>query len=500
MATYKLIGKRFNRKYKGAAIGPAYLARAQADDVVNAFCGVPWTPTDVLDAQLTYHDDKEVTAGVSGYDWNAANQECLDAALFCFDHDKEHAYHRAGASAAVYRYELPDAAVGASLTSLAASLVSDPYNSTGVRIHFFTNSTGEIPMSCRTLRGEGSSGEVIADGTTAAAAAKRVEETINNSVRWFPGFETVTLTPTGGLTLQKYLFILVALEDYSVVRGNYLEGSAYMRNLVTITTSAAVSGWTDGETYDLSYDGSTGEPESFLVTKSGILPAVPAGSLVGTRKIVVRTDAYLVGEKDEKQAVLRDAPAEAAAAALHRLYAEFYAGGGKFGVDDAHSVYNPGAQFNITRSVEELADMDSAAGALPESWVNILTLKTSVLLVPFVFPVERSIKKVVLSFPSLNCSPGAAFYLTFREGYDLASSESVLKDPSTYLPEGSNTSVIGSFRSGTAVEFDLSSFGGRAGIRTGTFVFTGFMPPENYDLADSAEQGTGVLLPEVSLI
>ena len=106
----------------------------------------------------------------------------------------------------------------------------------------------------------------------------------------------------------------------------------------------------------------------------------------------------------------------------------------------------------------------------------------------------------MLSFPSLNCSPGAAFYLTFREGYDLASSESVLKDPATYLPEGSNTSVIGSFRSGTAVEFDLSSFGGRAGIRTGTFVFTGFMPPENYDLADSAEQGTGVLLPEVSLI
>lgn len=499
MATYKLIGKRYNRKYQSATPAPSYLARAQASDVVAAFCGIKWTPSFVTEAQLSYHSDTEVEKDVSGYDWNAANQEKLDAALFCFAHDKDHAYHRAGASAAVYRYELPDAAVGASLTSLAASLVSDPYNSTGVRIHFFTNSTGEIPMSCRTLRGEDSSGEVVADGTTAAAAAKRVEETINNSVRWFPGFETVTLTPTDGLTLQKYLFILVALEDYSIVRGNYLEGSAYMRNLVTITTSAAVSGWTDGETYDLSYGDS--DDETFMVAHSGILPAVPAGSLVGTREIIVRTDAFLVGDQDEKQAVLRSAPSEAAAAALHRLYAAFYSGGGKFASNEGHSVYNPGARFDISRSVEELSDLDSNAGALPVARVEVLKLETSVLLVPFVFPATRRVRKLRLSFAGLNCSPGAAFYVGFRDDYGLALTEEILKDSATYLPDAAAWGTVGSFSSGTSAEFDISTIAGiRAGIRSGTFVISGFMPPENYDLGNSATQGTGILMPEVQLI
>ena len=252
MATYKIIGKRFLRKYTESGTSPVYAAAAQAQHVVDTFCDVPWEAVRPSAATMTYHTDEvlDEDEGVTGLDKNVLIRDRFDAALFCAGHSG--GQHRAYANAACYRYTLPDEAVGETLESLALRVTSDPYNSEGARIHVFTNSTGEIPTNCHDCRGEDSSGDVIEDGTTAAGVAKRTVKNVSGTDYWYPTTATVTLEPTGGLTLQKYLFVVVALESYSTVRGNWLEGCSFIENKVSITTASAVDGWDDGDTVDLA--------------------------------------------------------------------------------------------------------------------------------------------------------------------------------------------------------------------------------------------------------
>ena len=251
MATYKLKGARFLRKYAAKTKTPTYAAAADAQLIVESLCDVPWELSTVNQGTMTSHNDKiEKDETISGLDRNAIERDNFDAALFCAGHSG--GSHRAYANAACYRFTLPDGAIGTSLTSLAVRVTSDPYNAAGARLHIFTNSTGEIPANCHTLRGEDATGAVVEDGSTVSGAAPRATQTANGSTTWFANSQTVTVTPTGGLTLQKHLFLVVALESYSTVRGNWLEGCSYIQNSVSVTTSTAVTGWTDGDTVDCS--------------------------------------------------------------------------------------------------------------------------------------------------------------------------------------------------------------------------------------------------------
>ncbi len=271
MATYKIIGKRFLRKYTADVRTPVYAAATDAARIVAEFCNVPWEASPVRRAEMPPHGDEA----------NPANRECFDAALFCAEHSD--GLHRACANAAVYRFTLPDAAVGASLSSLSVTVTSDPYNANGARLHVFTSATGEIPTSCRAVRGDGADGEPLADGTTSAGVAPRETRTVSKKDYWHPVTATATLAPTGGLALKKYLFVAVVLESYATTRGNWLEGSSFIDNLVTVETSAAVSGWTDGGTYDLS----GGTARSFAVVEGGVMAARPAGD-GGVRALTVQ--------------------------------------------------------------------------------------------------------------------------------------------------------------------------------------------------------------------
>lgn len=243
MATYKLIGSRFLRKYTAKNLSPAYAAQLDAQTVVDEFCNVPWELVNPKTSQFAYHTEEVVDkeSGRTGLDENVAIRDSLDAALFCAEHSA--GMHRAYAQAMCLRFTLPDDAVGASLSSLKLKVSSDPYNSGGCRVSAFTNSTGEIPTNCNTVR----AGSVHAD-----AQVPRTSQTSGGTTYWYAAQGDVTLTPDSAITLQKYLFVFFGLEDYSITRGNWLEGSATLKNLVEITTSAAVTGWTDGETYDLS--------------------------------------------------------------------------------------------------------------------------------------------------------------------------------------------------------------------------------------------------------
>ena len=252
MASYKLIGARYLRKYTEPSTSPVYAAATQAQRIVDTLCDVPWERVAAKDAEMTFHTDEIVDEEkkIKGLDMNVLVRDKFDAALFCAGHVG--GQHRAYANAACYRYVMPDDAVGASLSSLAVRVTSDPYNAAGARIHVLTNSTGEIPTNCRECRGEDSSGQVVEDGTTVSGAAPRTSTTSSGQTYWYPTTATATLEPTGGLTLQKYLFVFVLMESYSTVRGNWIEGCSFIENKISITTASAVTGWDDGATIDLS--------------------------------------------------------------------------------------------------------------------------------------------------------------------------------------------------------------------------------------------------------
>ena len=272
MATYKLIGQRWLRKYTASRKNPVGMAADDAQKIADTLCEVPWERASAKDAVTTYHTESVVYKNektgeeVGGLEMNVRIRDELDAALFCAGHDGS--THRAYANAAVYAYAVPPAAQGKSLSSLAVRVTSDNYNSQGCRLHVWTSDDATIPMSCHDVRGEDSSGAVVEDGTTARGAAPRTTKTVKSTDSkgkevstdyWYPTTETVTLSPTGGLALKKYLFLAVVLESYSTVRGNWLEGCSYIANSVEATLSEAVDGWADGETYDLRAGGVEGE-------------------------------------------------------------------------------------------------------------------------------------------------------------------------------------------------------------------------------------------------
>lgn len=281
MPTYKIIGKRYLRKYTASEATPVYAAATDAARIVSELCNVPWEASAVRQAEMPPHGDES----------NPQNREKFDAALFCAGHGDN--MHRAYANAAVYRYTLPAAAVGKTLTGLTVRVTSDPYNAAGARVHVFTGETGEIPTNCRTVRGDGDDGQPLADGTVAAGVAPRETKTIKGQDYWYPVTAEASLAPTGGLVMQKYLFVAVVLESYGTTRGNWLEGASFAENLVSLTLSEAVTGWTDGQTYDLSEDAA----RSFVVVSGGVMAALPAGDS-GVRALTIqRTGDDFVGRQ-----------------------------------------------------------------------------------------------------------------------------------------------------------------------------------------------------------
>lgn len=267
---YKIIGQRHLRKYTAPRTTPVYSARIDVQAIADTLCDVPWSKVTPKFAQMSYHTNEPVGDDkTSGFDKNVTIRDNFDAALFCAGHTN--GLHRAYANAAAYVYNLPEDAVGKSLTSISLEVTSDPYNTNGARIHIMTSQTGEPPINCRICRGEDETGNVISDGTTATGVAKRTVETINGTEYWYPTNEKCTLTPSGGLTLQKYLIVLVLMENYATTRGDWIEGCSFINNLVEMEVDGEIAGWIDGGTYDLTI---TAAKREFNVCREGILPCL----------------------------------------------------------------------------------------------------------------------------------------------------------------------------------------------------------------------------------
>lgn len=487
MATYKIRTKRYIRKYTATERLPVSAALIDAQRVVDELCNVPWEQAAATTAVITSHDESELDANVS-------NRDRFDAALFCADH--ANGAHRAYANAACYKIPFPTGTAGKKVTSLKVRVTSDAYNAAGARIALVTNSTGVIPTSCAECRGEGSG------GIHAAGVAPQTIQTVGGQRYGYPTIadcifnvspgEGEYALPTGGLTLGSYLYVFVLMENYNSVRGNWLEGSSCIVNQIEIVTDSAITGWTDGALIDL-----TGSTENELkIVKDGILPYIPGAAPVGEVHVAVRTDANPVIEDDGSQTHVRTATGDKAAAAIGRLFSEFYSGKGDIPTVDAASSPQ-GAAFNITRTTEQHVTHDSDRPVDTE----VLRLDSAALVVPFVVPRDFTPTRVVLSLNSqlstLNLSPGARFNVFLADGYLTSLTEEQLKNPGLYDGEGAPFTLLGTIESGTRATFDLPA----STARVGTLVITGYFPPDRYDLLTGGQQGTGPIpfLPDISI-
>ena len=310
MADYRIMGARYLRRYSETGRSPVTAAAMEAQRIVNTLCDLPWERVAEMHATVTSHGNDD--ASLNG---NVDNRDRFDAALFCAEH--ANGMHRAFANAAVYVYEMPDSAVGTSAETVRCQVNTDYYNSQGVRLHVWTGPDLEIPMSCRTVRGETPAGVIVDDGTTAAGVAKRTSRIVDGTEMWYTTSETVALAPTGGLTLQKYLFILVALESYSTVRGNWLEGSSYIDNDVILTLDSTCADLDATRINDLS----PALPETeFPVVSRGVVQSnfTALSGLYGL-EVLGNGDGWAdIPQKDVATAVEREAMAlsDGAAASL----------------------------------------------------------------------------------------------------------------------------------------------------------------------------------------
>lgn len=236
---YRIKGKRYLKMYTAPCDTPVYAANTDAKAAAEDLDDVQWTPTDVQSAQMSYHTNAIVDEATqtTGLDMNVAIRESFDAALFCANHVS--GLHRAYANAACYVFEMPEMAAYPNLTSVKARVTSDPYNSTGVRLAVHLSDTLSIPQEWSIAR----------EGIAHVAGAVPRDTAIGSDKKtyWFTNTGEVEIE-IAAQQLKKYLLLMVGLEDYTVVRGDWMEGSAYISPTVEITTDGAVTGWIEGRT------------------------------------------------------------------------------------------------------------------------------------------------------------------------------------------------------------------------------------------------------------
>ena len=227
MSVYKMRGRRYLKKYTSAVATPVYAAATDAQAIVDGMCAVPWTEVDKSHAQMSYHTNEML-------DRNVEIRDSLDAAAFCAEHVS--GMHRAYANAACYVFELPEMAAYPTLTAVRARVVSDPYNSGGVRLAVHVADSLDIPVDCAIARTGVAYVEGVSPREERVAADKKTY--------WYAATEEVEISVA--VQAKRYLFLVVALEDYSRSRGDWLEGSAYILPTVEIETDGELSGWSEG--------------------------------------------------------------------------------------------------------------------------------------------------------------------------------------------------------------------------------------------------------------
>lgn len=302
MATYKIKGGRLLRKYRAQYETLSYMALTEAEKISATLGDVPWEEVSPRDATFPAH------SGASGESdaENVAMRDSFDAALFCAEHNGLR--HRAYANAACYRFVLPDEAVGQTLASVRMRVFCDPYNANGARVSVYTSDDALPPMECSVCR-TGSLDDVSpqAQSNNATENTPATEWYSSNTHvegvaprkaeggSWYSNNGYAIITPEGGLTLKKYLFVFVMMENYAVARNGFLEGAAYVDSVFEISFSGEVSQLDADKVNDLSVAGVFSK--EFNVCRDGVLPLLNSNRSDLMTYSVLRTGDPLMSAK-----------------------------------------------------------------------------------------------------------------------------------------------------------------------------------------------------------
>ena len=223
--TYFADAIRFQKRYAAPTLTPTSASYTAAVAAWYGLMGEPWMKVRTEKAAvLAPHETDAAT--------EPADREYYDAYELCGEHADSQ--HRCYAGMTAYRIALPDAAAGLSLVSVSAAVASDPYNRYGA--HVAVSTSGDMSPS--------DLWSVCRDGAAYAGAVAPRTTSVDGTL-WYGATATATVAPDGGLTLQKYLWVFVSLENYQRSRNGWLEGSAILVPRFTLTLSAPISGYSD---------------------------------------------------------------------------------------------------------------------------------------------------------------------------------------------------------------------------------------------------------------
>ena len=406
-ANYTIRGRRWQRLYTAAKATPVYAAESEASLAARTICDVPWTETSGnFVSCLTAHPGTAETD-----EHNLANREYFDAAAFCAGH--ENGMHRVHAQATCYRFALPASAEDKRMNTLKLVVSGDPYLRDGARIAVLTNDTGVIPTDCSTCR----NGQDLGDGRHLNAPGVVPRTVSPDGTRWYGKTDTLQFTPTGGLTLGKYLFVFVVLENYAYSRGEYVEGSACIQPNVEIGMATTVGEWTTNGV-NLCYEDLS---HSYNVCRDGILPEV-TGEVSGVQTIMLQRSG------DPTTGTLHTSVTDAQSCiGLRAIYAALYERRLSAVSKSVALASNAreGAGFVVR------GDQESVGGTNVKTW----QITTAALLVPFAVPVEFLADKVRLDWTNWSggATSGGRFNVWLKRGAFVTDYPAdVLKNPALY--------------------------------------------------------------------
>lgn len=487
---YALKGRRYLKKYTASALTPVYAAATDAQAIVDALCDIPWQEVGESHAQMSYHTDKML-------DKNVEIRNRFDAVSFCANHVG--GLHRAYANAACYVFELPDMETYPNLTSVKARVVSDPYNSGGVRLAVHVADALDIPENCAIAR----TGVAHVEGVV-----PRETRIVNGASRWYAATEEVEIPV--GVVAKKYLFLVVALENYSLSRGDWLEGSAFIVPTVEIVTDGELSGWSeDGvisavsarefvvhcendEPARVGYDDYLELTDSDVSTARGYIGAdwyFPSSVIVDTG--TEESPACKVAGFEEHNKV-NESTIAALSRNVNSCYAAMFAGRMRPAVPDGYTAAVPtGAAFTVGASGESSSYYNHP---------SLCSIHRRKLLVPFHVPAGFGATKVRMSWTNdrryINKSV-MRYNLWLCRGRPVESYE--VDDLQDYRLWTASTERVGEWelviskvgevdpdeRKTYSEESDLELSGGSRH----TFLCTCYIPPESFDLVNN----TGVV-------
>lgn len=467
--TYKLKGARWLRLYTAAATTPVYAAQSDAQAIADNLCDVPWTRADNDGpAMFPQHNSSTLDA-------NVENRQYFDAAEFCAGH--ENGAHRVYANAAMYLFALPAAAQGVGLESVKVHVFSDPYNEFGARIAVHLLSTATLPTDCATVRSGTAHTEPDSGGH---GAVPRVVQTQNNQNYWYAAEGDVTVELPAPSQTTAYLAVFVGLENYARSRSEWIEGASYIRNAVEITTSSAISGWTEGALIDC-----IGGISEFPVISSGVVPRLMS-SVTGAFSVMRRLNGDAIAFEDATPASIADDPS---AIGLHALYADLLLGRVEPMPPEllAAEAARPGVGFVVRRGDVNIPSDALGSSVSTPTW----RMAASVLAVPFVLPLPTfNAIRLEWDAPTYAAAP---LRVWLAKGQFIETPDAAALAAAALFTAAAQTSgqfaLLGEADAG-AEEAEFAVGAAEGGPMVATLLVSAFMPMHRIDLSSDGPHGT----------